>query len=387
LSGNYAILDGADYISETHYAYAINTIELLANDLSNFEHELVKEPYELLADMCKLNAEDGELMLTVHELRKLSYVTGTGPSKSKLDELCNLASSYDSEGSYFSKPEGITYKLLVKTDVVGISFITFDKTKLEGEELKELMNRGSKKGYEFYETSFEDLENLLIQNAVYCSFQFKDGVHLKENLFGGTKFAVLDIDKSVITDEECHALLEEYNHFIARTSNADNEFKFRVIIELDAVVDVDPITWKAFIQEMAQELGLIVDPIPQSQIILSYKNRNILKQLEGKAINAKMLLDRAAVNVKDRPKLPNTLLPKEKTSKLADPRTTFSWAFEGDGEGRSNIMYRALALSIDLGADADYVKNLAKEINEYWSIPMEEERLQRTLITPALRRI
>lgn len=387
LSGNYAILDGADYISEIHYSYAINTIELLSNDLSNFEHELVKEPYELLADMCRINAEDGELVLTMHELRKLSYVTGNGSSKSKVDELCNLAGSYDTEGSYFSSNEGITYKLLMKTDVVGVSYKIFDSTKLVGKELKDLMNRHSTDGYTFYETDFKDLENLLSENAIYCSFKFTDGIHLKENLVGGTKFAVLDIDKSVITDEEAHSLLEEYNHFIARTSDVDNEFKFRVIVELDAVVDVDAITWKAFVQEIANELGLIVDPIPQSQIILAYKDRKILKQLEGIALNAKILLDRAAVNIKDRPKPPSTLHVKEKASKLADPRNTFSWAFEGDGEGRSNIMYRALALSIDLGADATYVEGLAKEINEYWSIPMDEARLQRTLIVPALRRI
>tara|TARA_R110000744_G_scaffold170264_2_gene288395 strand:- start:1869 stop:4073 length:2205 start_codon:yes stop_codon:yes gene_type:complete len=387
LAGNFAILSNADYISEEHYCYAINTVELLSNDLSNFEYELVKEPYEQLADLCKINAEDGEYVLTVHELRKLSYVTGTGSSKSKVEELCNLASSYDSEGSYFSDDAGITYKKLVKTDVVGVSFKIFENLKLEGKKLKDHMNRNSTDGYEFYETDFEDIENLLVEDAVYSCFQFKDGVHTKDNLFGGTKFAILDIDKSVITDEEAHTLLEEYNHFIARTSDADNEFKFRIIIELDAVVDVDAITWKAFIQEIASELGLIVDPIPQSQIVLAYKNRNILKQLSGKALNVKTLLDRAAVSVKDRPKLPNTLPVKEREAKLSDARTTFAWAYEGDGEGRSNIMYRALALAIDLGADAEYVENLAKDINEYWSIPMEYERLQRTLIVPALRRI
>lgn len=387
LAGNYAILDGADGIHEDHYCYAINTIELLANDLSNFERELVKEPYEQLSDLCRLNAEDGEYVLTLHELRKLSYVTGTGSSKSKLEELCTLASSYDSEGSYFSSDSGILYKKLVKTDVVGVSYKIFDDLDLKGKALKDYMNKNSTDGYSFFETNFEDLENLLGENAIYSCFQFRDGIHSKEHLFGGTKFAILDIDKSVITDEEAHTLLEEYNHFIARTSDVDNEFKFRVILELDAIVDVEPITWKAFIQEIANELGLIVDPIPQSQIVLAYSDRTILKQLEGKALDVKTLLDRAAVSIKDRPKPPNTLPPKERLNKLADPRTTFEWAFEGSGEGRSNMMYRALALAIDLGADADYVENLAVEINSYWSLPMDEDRLHRTLIVPALRRM
>lgn len=385
LSGCYAILDGASEISEKHYCYAINTIEFLSNDLTNFERELVKEPYEQLSDMCKLNARDGEYILTLHELRKLSYVTGTGASKGKVEELCNLAASYDSEGSYFADETGITYKKLVKTDVVGVSFKIFDSTNLTGKNLKDYMNRNSTDGYEFYETSFEDLENLLEDNSVYSCFQFTDGIHTKENLVGGTKFAVLDIDKSVLTDEEAHVLLEEYNHFIARTSDKDNEFKFRILIELDAVVDVDAITWKAFIQEIATELGLIVDPIPKSQIVLGYKDRNILKQLEGKPLSAKALLDKAAVSIKDRPKPSNKLPTKEKQARLDDPRTTFSMGFEWEGQGRSNVMYRMLKYAVDLGADEEYVRNLASEINDYWSNSMDEDRLERTLITPIIR--
>ena len=387
LAGNYAILGNAEYISEEHYAYAINTIELLSSDLSSFEYELVKEPYELLSDMCKLQAEDGEFTLTLHELRKLSYVTGTGASKGKIEELCNSANSYDSNGMYTMLDNGIVYKKMVKTDVVGVSFKVFEDLTYEGQALKDYMNRNSHKGYDFYETDFKDLENLLSENAVYSPFQFNDGIHSKEHLFGGTKFAVLDVDKSVITDTEAHALLEEYNHFIARTSNPNNEFKFRVIIELDAVVDVDPITWKAFIQEIAEELGLIVDPIPQSQILLTYKDRTILKQLNGKALNAKTLLARASVSIKDRPKAPSSLPTKEKESKLADARTTFAFAFECEPGERSNKIYRALAYAIDLGADAEYVEKLALEINEYISDSMDLERLHSKLITPALRRI
>lgn len=387
LSGAFAILDGSENIQVKHYAFAINTVEFLASDLTSFERELVKEPYEQLADMCKINSKDGEYVLTLHELRKLSYVTGTGASKSKVDELCNLAASYDNEGSYFSDEAGITYKKLVKTDIVGVSHKAFDDTNLKGKKLKDYMNRNSADGYEFFETNFEDLENLLDTNSVYSCFQFTKGIHHKDNLTGGTKFAVLDIDKSVLTDEEAHVLLDEYNHFIARTSDKDNEFKFRILIELDAVVDVDAITWKAFIQEIAIELGLIVDPIPQSQIVLAYKGRNVLKQLEGKPLSAKMLLDKAAVSIKDRPKPASSLPPKEKKALLNDPRTTFASCFEWVGQGRSNSMYRMLRWAVDLGADEDYIRTLAKEVNEYWTDSMDEARLERTLITPMLRLI
>ena len=316
----------------------------------------------------------------------MSYIAGSGASKSKVDELCMLANSYDDTGSYTSQEHGITYRKLVKTDVVGVTYKIFE-TDLTGNDLKTFMSKNSTDGYEFFETNFEDLENLLAENAIYSCFQFKDGVHNKENLFGGTKFAVIDVDKSVLTDKEAHVLLEEYNHFIARTSNPDNEFKFRIILELDAVVTVDARTWKAFIQEIAEELGLIADPIPQSQIILSYADRDILKQLEGRPLNAKMFIDRAALRIKDRPKPPNTLPSKEKETKLADPRTTFAFAFECLPGERSNKIFRALAYAIDLGADEEYVKQLAEEINNYLTDSMDQHRLNRTLVQPALRRL
>lgn len=387
LSGNYAILDGSDCIEEEHYGYAINTVELLSNDLSSFEYELVKEPYELLADMCKMNAENGEFTMSLHELRKMSYVTGTGSSKSKVEELCNLANSYDVDGMYTSVDGGIQYKEIVKTDVVGVTYKIFEDVKKTGADLKDFMARNSSDGYEFFETNFEDIENLLMENAIYSSFQFKDGVRTKDNLVGGTKFVILDVDKSVLTDKEAHLLLGEYNHYIVRTSDKENEFKFRVILELDSAVDIDERMWKPFVQEIAEELGLIVDQLPKSQIFLSFADREILKQVEGKTLNSKTLIERAVTRVKDAPKPPNALPNKEKESKLADPRTTFAFAFECEPGERSNKLYRALAYAIDLGADKEYVENLAYEINDYLPSPMDRERLDRTLVIPALRRM
>ena len=386
LSGTYAILAGSDSISEEHYAYAINTVELLSDDLTNFEHELVKEPYEQLVDLCRFKAENGEFILTLHELRKLSYITGNGSSKGKVEELCTLANSYDASGSYTMHDGGIMYKELIKTDVVGVTYKIFD-TDLEGQELKDYMSRNSTDGYEFFETDFEDLENLFDEKAIYSSFAFKDGIRNKKNLVGGTKFVVLDVDKSVLTDEEAHILLSEYNHYIVRTSDPNNEFKFRVIVEMDSVVDIDERMWKPFIQEMADELGLIVDLLPKSQIFLSFAGRRVLKQLEGKTLQSKFLLERAAKRVKDTPTAPNSLPTKEKQAKLADPRTTFAFAFECEPGERSNKIYRALAYAIDLGADKDYIVNLANEINSYISKPIDKSRLERTLIVPALRRM
>jgi hypothetical protein len=386
LAGSYAILENKDCINEQTYAYAINTVELMSQNLSDFEVELVKEPYEQLVKMCKFKEQDGEFVVSLHELRKLSYISGSGSSKSKVDEIIALANSYDNKGKYSAHEGGIKYEEVIPTDVVGVSWKPFD-TNLTGKALKDFMVRNSDDGFEFLETTFDEIELLLEMNAVYSSFAFTDGKRSKANLFGGTKFIVLDVDKSFITDIEVHTLLNDYNHYVVRTSDIDNQYKFRVLLELDAVVTIDEQLWKDFVAEVGIELGLVVDILPQSQIYLSFKSRNVMTQLEGKTLKTKYLLDAATNRRKTRPKPARELPSKEKLASLKDPRETFNYAFTVEKGERSITMYKCLAHAIDLGADEEYIRNLADEVNAYWVDSLDEDRLKRTLVTPALRRI
>jgi len=389
LAGSYATLHNENDITVKMYAYAINTVELLAPQLSEFEIELVKEPYEMLVNMCRYNASEGKYLISLHELKKQDYITGAGQSKAKVEELAKLANSYDEYGHYTVYENGIQYSEQIITDEIGLSCIFFnqDFTNKDGQYIKDFMARNCKDGFDVYDTDFAEIKNMLTCNAAYGPFAFTDGKRGKDNIQGGTKFVVLDIDKSFITDEEAHILLSEYNHYVVRTSDPNNEFKFRVLLELDSVIDVNPQLWKAFIQEIGKELGLTIDSLPQSQIFFSFANRNILEQLEGDTLKTKYLLENASECLRNKPKLPAELPVKEKNSKLADPRETFSFAFVAEPGERSILLYRALAYAIDLGASGEYVENLAYEINDYWMEPMNKDRLERTLIIPALRRL
>lgn len=262
------------------------------------------------------------------------------------------------------------------------------------ENIKEFMKRNCAKGYEFYETKFDELALLLQENAAYTSFQFKDGIRSKENIVGGTKFLILDVDKSKLTDKETHILLNEYNHHIARTSNPEEECKFRVLIELDCILDIDDLLWNCFIEEVGKELGLVIDILPKAQIFFSYASteedkvtREVLSQLEGVPLPVKPLLDRATLNLSEKATPPKQLPKSTKTQFLSDPRTTFEFAFLAEKGERSRLMYRALAYAIDLGADKNYVVALAEEINNYWVVPLDKHRLKTTLIDPALRKL
>lgn len=125
LAGTYAVLNNESVVSEDSYAYAINTVEFLAQDLVAFEKELVKESYEQLSDYCASKSEDGEFKVSLHDLRKMGYISGTGSAKNKLSDLAILAGSYDSKATYLATNDHIEYKQTIKTEIVGVSYIIF----------------------------------------------------------------------------------------------------------------------------------------------------------------------------------------------------------------------------------------------------------------------
>jgi len=386
LSGNYAILDGEEEISEENYILAINTVEELAPDLEAFEKELNKELYEQFVDYCRLHiGNDDKLSLSIHELKKLGYLPATSNYQAKLDELLTLTSSYDAEGIYTRCDDGVCYEPIVKDSECGLSLLSFTKHEAESPaEFKQRMAKSCSLGYEFYESSFEDLADVLSQYAAYSPFMFKGGKRNKDNLVGKTKWIVLDVDNSDITYEECHLLLSDYNHHIATTSDATNVFKFRVLLELDSLVDVSSENWKYFIESISKELGVNSDLLPKAQIYFAYGSDNVLSVTDAEPIEAKQHVINASNHVK--PEQPSKLSAKAKSAALADPRETFDYAFEHPTyTGLSNKLIRAAYHARDLGASNEEIEALIEEINNYKVLPLERTRLEQTILSQIRR--
>ena len=388
VAGAYSILAGESSITEECYAYAINTVELVSGDLKEFELELAKDQHENLVGYCRLIAEDGVSVITMHELRKLGYISGTGSSKSKVDEIAALANSYDKDGTYTIVNGGIEYRELVQSKSVGVSYIMFGDEHKD-KAFKKYASDKCSSGYEFEEgMEFSDLDELLCMNAVYSPFMFTDGKRSRDNVEGGTGLLVLDIDEGNMTDEEVHLLLDDMLHYVVRSSDPDNPYKYRVILSLDIELDVDDDLYKMFVQCAAEELGLVADQLPKSQIFFSFAGRNILSQLEGEQIGVKDLLDTANTRMRDKPDKPVRELPTaSKKALLSDARETFSYGYEAEKGRRSILMYRALMHAVDLGADEEYVQNLAEDINSYWVEPLDLAELYRNLVAPITRKM
>lgn len=389
-AGALAIFDKSDTVQKHHYIDAIRFCELLDKDMAIFERDLNKSPHERFSDYIRtLVQTNNKAIINVHDLKKANFITTV--STTKLQELVHLAAGYDTSGVYSIINDGgaIQYEPIIKTEVVGISYKPIDiselntavqsKDKDKIREAKHAISVTTAYGYEVSDTTFADIGNLLEGNYAYSPFKFKNGVRSKDNIIGGTKWVVLDVDASPITASEAHFMLSDINHHIALSSDPDNEYKFRVVIELDSSVDLSAIAWKHFYQAIADDLALKVDPLPQSQIFFSYANRPVLSNLDAEPLEARpyLLVAKEREAVKEHKE--HSITTSQKQAYLKDSETTFAFAFNArPGEG-SRSLIRAAYYARDLGADATYVHSLIDEVNDYWSLDygsMDERRIQ-----------
>ena len=310
---------------------------------------------------------DNHYEIKLHDLRKLGFIPLRGNSTAALKELITLVNSYDDLGIYELKQDVIHFKLIEKQSKILLSYLECSGTKAQ---------RGKKcaDGFQCEEIEFRDLEKLLQDDYAYSPFKFMNGHRGADNIASGCKWLVLDVDDADITDEEAHILLSDINHFIARTSNKDIATRFRVLLELDSELDIPNTSWSKFLTILSADLGLEVDKVAKSQIFFSYKDREILSNLEGKPLAIKPYLTALAEYTSK--KVEKKLSVKAANELLNDPFTTFDKAFEAkDGEGRRKLIW-AIKRARELGCTKEYAKDLLIQINNYWVSPLADKDLE-----------
>lgn len=388
LAGAYALLDLSDTIELDHYIDAIRFCEVLDKDMELFEHDMNKSYHERFADYMQTIVDNqGKATISIHDIKKLGFIQAV--SHQKLIELVTLCSGYDTNGIYKIEADGgaISYESIIKTDVLGISFKPINIGALNAavtandpiaiRDAKHNISMTTAYGFEVADTSFAELGDLLAGDFAYSPFKFKNGVRGKDNIIGGTKWVVLDVDYSPLSASEAHFMLAGINHHVALSSDASNEFKYRVLIELDSVVDVGPIGWKYFYQAIAEDLALKVDPLPQSQIFFSYSGRPVMSETTSAPLEARKYLLIANEKEAEKQHKKQIVNPAYMKAQLEDPVETFKYAFDAPiGEG-SRSMIRAVYHAIDLGADLEYCLSLLDDINHYWQFPMEAGRFEK----------
>lgn len=399
LSAVYAIYDLSSTIEPHHYVAAINTLEIFANDLMLFERELIKESYEQFADFMHTIAEHGKAFLSIHNLRKLGYVSSS--AEARLNELAKSATSYDVNGIYTASKDGIYYEgltpvstqetelgafntsyLEIRDDMsakfLAIYALPAAKQKKAKDDYKQYLGSIIKSGYQNVSSSFADISIAMSTNCAISNYIFEGGVRLKENLINSTNWLLFDIDTSTLSIDSVHFILQDINHHLVRGSDDNNNYKYHLAVELDSTLEIEPRLWKHFMKSVASYLGVQHDPLPQAQVLFCYGGREVLSVTDKSPLEIKDHILFAAAQVTTGPV--KELTDGEKKKLLENSFGTFQYAFECVDNGSRNLI-RAAYHARELGLPTDSIVALLQEINEYWEIPMDQQRLENTLLS------
>lgn len=385
-AGALALINQRDEITTDDYSTAMQFCELLDSDMEQFEYDLNKAPHERFSDFIRkeVSTVNNKALVSIHDIKKHGFATQV--SRNKLLELVKLCAGYDTNGVYsiVNEDGAIQYEPIIKTDIIGISYKEINNSKLNRavkagdqdaiDNAKNSIATSTGYGYTVDDTTFEELGEMLLGDFAYSPFKFRNGNRGKNNIIGGTKWLVLDVDDSVSTASEVHFMLSDINHHIALSSDPDNEYKFRVLLELDASVEISAPAWKHFFLEIAHDLGLQVDPLPQSQIFFSYADRPVLSVTDAESIQVRDYVMSAVEKANVKAATTTKVSSAQARTQLEDPLETFSYAFNAEDGAGSRNMIRAAYHAQELGASVEHTLELMQDINDYWVSPLQLQR-------------
>jgi len=370
LAGVFAIWDVSDAVEIKHVKEAIYFVEKIGKYMEQYEEYASKEEYELILDFFR---HKPDIVLSLHDLKKRGFITGNSNIDNKVKELVRMADSLaGSEGTVVYKGDTVSYQPFERVGEHHASYIQVSGSKEE---------RAAKchSGYENKATTFKNLARLLENDTAYSPFKFMDGKRSNDNIISGTSWVALDVDDSDIDIYEMHNMLGDFNHHIATTSNPDNPYKFRIILEFNNLVDLPVREWKKFGEMLGQELGIKVDPatFTKSQIMFGYKGAKVLSEIDAEPYDVSNAVKQAKLKVDEAYKRKPQLTKSKMRSMLDDPLTTFSYAFNDQVPARSLALYRLWKHVFDLGGSKEEAARLMHDLNyNFWTNPISDERFE-----------
>lgn len=254
-------------------------------------------------------------------------------------------------------------------------------------------------GFQYEKVSFEQLGQILCHDYGFNPFKYKSieegatynkdkhpeawgRIRGRENVSGEVSWVCLDVDDTNIAAEEMHKILGKINHHIARTSDPNNQYKYRVIVPLTKSIIVPVSHWKYFIKSIADYLGITIDNLGASQCFYGYKGRNLYTTIGKASIEPSTHLEMASMKVAEIEEKRAAAWPQHLVAEaLEHPYTTFGYAYDCDQGKGTNMMLGAISQAKELGASREYIIDLLHSINNFWESPMPQHRLEATVMT------
>jgi len=373
LAGVFALWDLRDSVSVQDISEAIYITEMMGGYLEQYEEYASKDSYELLVDYFKAHPDHA---LSIHEIKKRDFVTGTSSIGNKVKDLVKLADSFaGSDGMVKFENDIVSYKPFERVGEHAASYV-----EVSGDKQTRAVQCHS--GYTYKETTFKNLANLLQNDVAYTPFKFMDGKRSNDNIISGATWAAFDIDETDIDIYEMHDILGDYNHHISTTSQRDNKYKYRILLEFNNIVDLPPREWKSFMIAVARQIGLDKEDksaYTKSQIQFGYKGSEVFTNTHGEPFDVSEALKESSkieIGNKSKPRLTTTKM----RDMLDNPLETFAYAFNDQVASRSLVMFRMWKHAKELGAKPSECEELMRELNDFWVKPISEERLQKYII-------
>ena len=359
-------------VTEMIVCQAITYAEDLKSDIDTFIYKIQRKPHEKL---CDLIIETGA-PLSFHELLKKNLI-------SKVDEVHDLIVLANATARFNGTIE------IQGSEVIGRPFVSSDAMIVSGTPTKnydalyeqnlelfpnldekscsrraktEIAEDCSNAVMQVAEYTFEECANFLSRDLAFCNTEFEHGKRGLNNIIGYTNLIILDIDKSDLTDEDAHLALTGYNHHIARTSNVNNPYKFRVLLKSDIMIDLKTHDYKTLIKNIGELIGLTPDDFGRDQLIYGYNGREVMSELDGDDLEVSKLMQKSV-------ELPKDFKPGKKTSKQLESiynnrRKMFHYAYElqRGGQGIHSKLYMLFRHLVNLGFNYQMNEEIFTEI-------------------------
>ncbi|RLA62744.1 MAG: hypothetical protein DRQ78_07635 [Epsilonproteobacteria bacterium] len=357
LAGVYSIFNLHRTIEINDLKEAIYVAELGADNLEKFISKAERNAHEKLHD----HYIEEQPPLSVHDILKRKWIK----KAIEIEDLLRFANSkLGNVGVFKLENDTVILERFVETEGVGCSYKMCAGTK--NERKYKITD-----SFKYARAPFGDMAKILSNDTAYTNFEFLEGIRGKDNVIGACDYVILDIDDTDINDVECSNFLADYKHIICRTSNAENPYKYRIIIPTDIAVDVTNEQWPHFMRKVGEYLGMDIDILPKAQIYYGYSGREPIIQLEGEDLEASELIKGLHI-----PKVEIKKLSSDKLKRVyADRLRVFEWFYNSGSEApigsdnaranTHNTLWLASVHAHDLGLPLDVALAIMYDIDDF----------------------
>ena len=382
-----SIFNGHSQLQENDLKAVITMAEENAKYVTKFVEKARRLPYEILVDKM---LDDRINKITYHDLNKSALLKNTSGLKGL---VMGANSVIGDQGIFeFTANGDILYTDNKIVDLKNISCsgkaITPMSTMVhvaEGMDMQSATKLAKSErfaqvvdGFSYQTGTFKELGDLLIQDCAFSPFRFKTvdegavynnrilpnpvgGIRGKDNIGSPAQFIVLDVDDDGITIEEAADMFEDYMYHMARTSNPDNPYKFRVLIPLSSNVEIDSTKWMKLMKVVGKHLSIDTDNLPQSQIFYGYAGRELISNLHGDTLDIMEMLKE--VEAEAPTQSAKALTIQDRGIILENLGTVFNYAINMSlSEHSKPMIFRVMAHAKDLGFSYQENRNICEAI-------------------------